>query len=94
MEHFKLLETIREKIDIVDYTIIKLLVKRRGLVQKAGKYKYKRKIPYWQNDRVKEIMKTRTKLGKKLGLKEELVLNIFKTIINFAMKEEKNINKK
>ena len=88
MVHSKVLEIMRKEIDNIDSSIIKLFAKRCELVRKVGRYKRESNIPYWQNDRVKEVIKTRIQLGKKLGLEEKFVKDIFESVIKFAMDEE------
>jgi len=83
------LEVIRKKIDAIDNSIVKLLSRRWDLVKKAGRCKRERKIAYWQASRVKEVIKTRTELGKKLGLPGKFVKIMFTNIVKFAMDEER-----
>ncbi len=82
------LQALRKEIDRLDEALLRMLADRRGLVRKAGKYKEEKGMPYWQDERVKEILKTRTEWGKALGLNEKFVSHLFDDIINFSMEEE------
>lgn len=84
---------IRSEIDSIDNKIISLLAKRVSLVKRIGEYKnrYNRKI--LDLDRIKQMLKEKEKLAKRLDLDVDLVNNIFKKIIEDSMKTQKRLKK-
>ncbi len=73
-------EQLRGKIDNVDRQLVEMLAARMALVEKMAEYKRDNNVTLFQPDRWKEILKTRTVLGERLGLYPELVEEIYKII--------------
>ena len=83
------IEELRKEIDLLDSALIYLIAERQYLAKRIGTCKRQAGLPLWANKRVKNIIQTRTKLGKSLGLSKELVSRIFHVLIDSAMEEEK-----
>lgn len=89
MDNKKLtLDDFREQIDAVDEKIIKLLAERMEVVKKVGEYKASRGIPPLDEKRWREVLDSKLKQAKALGLSEELVRDIYERIHQEALKLE------
>ncbi|SHK51986.1 chorismate mutase [Paramaledivibacter caminithermalis] len=85
------LKFYRSKIDEIDESIIKKLGERFCIIHKIALFKRKKNIPMMQSNRVKEVFETRKKSGQLVGLREELIEELFQVIINNACKIENEI---
>ncbi len=87
------MKELRKKINQVDSEILKLLAKRRDLSKKIVELKNQTSLR--DENREKEMLKQLVELGKKEDLNQELVLKIFKEIIDDSVKLQSEIlNKK
>lgn len=84
---------IRKKIDKLDLELIKILSKRRDLIEDVIRYKKKNKIPIMQKKRLDSIFKKRKKLAMKFGLDPKFIKHIFWDIINESIKIQKKLMK-
>ncbi len=84
------LDFFRSQIDEIDKNILELLADRSNLVRKIWEYKKKNKMPAFQPDRCKEILKSRKALAKELGLKENFVEKIWNEIHNYFLELQKS----
>jgi chorismate mutase len=80
VEFQSVVEQTRSQIDNVDRQMVEMLAARMTLVERLAEYKRDNNVTLFQPDRWKEILKTRTDLGTKLGLYPELVEEIYKII--------------
>lgn len=82
------LRELREIINTVDAQIITLLAKRMDAVRLVGEYKAARNIPPLDARRWREVLDSKLKQAKALGLSEDLVKEIYETIHKHALKLE------
>ena len=75
----KLLE-FRAKIDMLDFQIINLLNSRKTIVELIAKFKKENKLTIFQIERWFEIISSRKKGAKQLGLDQQIVSEIFDLI--------------
>ena len=85
------LTEIREHLDRIDNAIVLLLAERLSLIPHVAKYKMKNNIPRYQPEREKLILEKKAELGKKHGLRQEYVRDIFTKIIKESHVVEKEI---
>lgn len=82
------IESFRKKIDLIDNQIIDLLARRLAIVKKLGRWKKQRDLPSLDKTRWQEVLVSRMKKAKKLGISAKLVKKIYETIHNEALKIE------
>lgn len=75
-----LLQELRSQIDSIDDELLNLLAKRSEISSKIGNIKKENNLAVLQLDRWNTILSNHIKKGKSLGLKEELVKEIFELI--------------
>ncbi len=75
-----LLQELRSQIDSIDDELLNLLAKRSEVSSKIGNIKKENNLAVLQLDRWNTILSNHIKKGKSLGLKEELVKEIFELI--------------
>jgi chorismate mutase len=74
------LEELRNRIDSCDHDLLVTLVNRMMVSEKIGKYKKKKKMSVVQKSRYNEVLESRLREGKGIGLSEEFVEGLFKFI--------------
>lgn len=80
-EFANILEALRNRIDSIDHQMIELLAQRMNVVEEIGKYKSQKQVTILQLRRWEQIVNTRIKLGKALGLSEDFIKNYFSLYI-------------
>lgn len=75
-----LLQELRTQIDNIDDELLKLLARRSEISSKIGVIKKENNLTVLQLDRWNSILSNHIERGKKLGLKEELVKEIYELI--------------
>lgn len=79
------LNTLRGRIDFIDKNVITSLKIRFDAVKKIGEFKRKHDLPLCDRKRQKEVLRMRIKQGKKSGLNEKFVKNLYNLIFNEAL---------
>ncbi len=87
----KKLNILRQEIDKIDKKILKLLKQRLQIVEKIGLWKRQNKKPVLDNKRWGEVLRSKMRLGKKLGLNEILIKEIYYLIHKEALEIENNL---
>lgn len=82
------IETLRERIDVVDKEIIDLLASRMELVEQIGKYKKEANITVYQHHRWEEVLSKVTSEATKKGLDKKFVEDLFNLIHQAAIKQQ------
>lgn len=82
------LENWREKIDDIDEKILKLLAKRKSLVEKIGKYKKQNNIPSLDEKRWNQILTLSLKNAESLKLSKIFVKNLMTLIHKYSLKTQ------
>jgi chorismate mutase len=75
-----LLHDLRTEIDEVDEELLHLLKKRIEIVEKIGLVKEENDVTVFQLDRWIEILNSRGALATKLGISEDFIIDVFKSI--------------
>ncbi len=88
------LEEIREHIDRLDTALLLLLAERQSLMPYVAEEKRKKNLPIAHPKREQEIIKEKTELGKKYGLRKEYLEKIYRIIIEESKYIQENILKK
>lgn len=83
------LEKLRETIDSLDHSLIKVLARRFSVVQRIGELKRAMKEPVLQTRRRNEILRTRKRHARELGLDPEFIARIFEFIQKEAIALQK-----
>ena len=71
----------RKKIDKLDYKLVKIIAKRKRIVEKVKKYKKQNNINLEDKKREEQLLTKNKKLAKRLNLNPELIEDILKQII-------------
>ena len=86
------MKEIREKIDEIDWRILKLISERFALLPDVLKYKIENNLPIKDNKREKEVIKDRMEKAKALGINPKFSQTLFKKIMEEARRiQKKNI---
>ena len=85
------LSKLRQQIDELDHEILRLLEKRKHIVEIIGELKRKNNITVLQFKRWFEIVNDRSQLARILGLEEDVVLEIFQLIHRSSIKIQQQI---
>jgi len=80
------IESLRERINDFDNSIIKILTQRMKVVKKVGEFKKKKNMPLCDRKRQAEVLKIRIKQGKSGGLNEKFVKKLYNLIFNEALR--------
>lgn len=79
----------RVKIDECDKQIIEALAKRMKAVEKVGVLKKRHNVPPLDPARWQQVLNSKMKKAKSLGLDPEMVKKIYNIIHEYALKIEK-----
>ncbi len=71
---------LRERIDVVDRNLIKIIRERLDIVQAMGECKRRSNVTALQPGRWEEVLKTRAAIAAELGLPEEFIREIYELI--------------
>ena len=85
------LNELRKKLNLIDTEFLNVLAKRVNAVRDIEDFKSENNVSAFEVVRLKEILESRTLNGKKLGLDESMVEEIYKTLFrnSFQLKIEK-----
>jgi len=75
-----LLEKLRFEIDHIDKELLTILARRVEKIKEIGHYKKENNITVLQMDRLRQMMISRLKMGKKLGLDNKFVLKMLQLV--------------
>lgn len=85
------IEQTRIRIDSIDAQILELLSNRMRLVEQIGQYKRNNNVTVVQRERWEEVYRSRTELGKSLGLSEEYVKRLLELVHKESIKRQADI---
>jgi chorismate mutase len=88
------LSILREQIDQLDDEIMQKLSARMKISEKIGQYKKENNVTILQVNRWEEIIQTRIKLGKAMGLNEEFTADLLKLIHHESIQVQTRIMNK
>jgi len=84
----------RNKIDVLDYQIIKLLNGRKNIVEAIANFKNENKLTIFQIERWFEILKTRKEIANNLGLDTQMIAEFFELIHKYSILTQTKIMRK
>ncbi len=87
LESSAIFDLWRNQIDVLDNILIETLNQRMQIVSEMGDYKKQNDLPLFQPERWHEILKSRRKSAKTIGVDEELVSTIVEAIHLSALKK-------
>ena len=82
---------VRNEIDNIDSEIIKLLSTRFGYVREVVKYKENTDSGIEATDRRAAVIASRRQWAKEAGLSPDVIENIYNTLIDYFIEEEKKL---
>jgi chorismate mutase len=85
------LDTLRSKIDSIDFQLLELLLQRMNVVEELGIYKSINNVSIFQLRRWKQIIETRMDYGVKLGLNQEFIKEILQLIHDESIKKQTEV---
>ncbi|MFW0717748.1 chorismate mutase [Pedobacter sp. N23S346] len=85
------LESNRKKIDSLDKQLIELMAKREVIVKEIGIYKAKNHIPPLQAARFQQVLQKNIEAGKKQGLSQDFVTEVFNAIHKESLRIEEDV---
>lgn len=80
------LEAIRRQLDILDRSLMYILVKRMSLMPLVVKAKKEKGLPAYQPDREKSMYASMELFAKETGLNPDMLSDVFKVIIKDAIR--------
>jgi len=89
-----LLQDLRTEIDELDEELLHLLKKRLIIVDKIGDFKQENDVTVFQLDRWIEILNSRSRIAKELGISEAFVIEVFKSIHKESIRLQSNFKQK
>ena len=84
----------RKEIDKVDEELVNVLSKRIKIIEEIGRYKAKQNIAPLQPKRWQDVLQSKMKKAKKLGLSDDLIKEIYETIHKHALELEESMKRK
>ena len=85
------LNLLRQQIDTIDNELIEVLCKRMNVSRDIGQYKKEHRMPVFQVGRHDDVMKTRIKLAKEMGLNEDFMKTVLSAIHEESVRLQINI---
>ena len=86
-----ILEQLRFEIDHIDKELLTILTRRLHKIEEIGYYKKENNITVLQMDRLRQMMISRLKLGKDLGLDSKFVLKLLQLVHKDSIQVQTNI---
>ena len=84
----------RNRIDVLDKEIVKILAHRKEIVEEIAKFKQRNKITILQIERWIEILQNRKQDVKEFGLDEKTIVDIFELIHKYSILVQANLSQK
>ena len=87
------LESLRSKIDVLDYQLIDILKQRFAITNEIGEIKKSHNVAVLQIDRWKKVLESRSEYAERLGLSHELIAALFSEIHKESIREQSKDSK-
>lgn len=84
------LNNLRNKIDIIDDKILKLLSERTGISQKVGELKRERGVTVFDEQRWQVVLQSNLRKAEQLNLSKEFVKKIYTIVHQYSLRVQKN----
>ena len=85
------LNELRHEIDQIDAELLEIIARRKRVVEEIGHYKKENNVTIFQIERWLEILKSRRENGAKIGLNENLVMEIFSLLHKHSIRLQNHI---
>lgn len=85
------LNLLRQQIDTIDNELLEILNKRMRISREIGQYKKEHRMPVFQVDRHDNIMQSRVKTAKEMGMSEDFMKTILSAIHEESVRVQINI---
>lgn len=85
------LEELRRQIDVCDQDLLQLFEQRMKIATAIGEVKRQSNLTILQTNRWASLLQKRITLAKKLGLNEEFVIRIFKSVHQESMNQQNRV---
>lgn len=89
--NMKNIDTLRKKLDSIDTKLLNMLAQRMTIVEEIGKIKKEKGLKALDKKRWEDVLHTRKEIGKRLGLSEKFIENMWNLIHKQSLEKEKNI---
>ncbi len=85
------LHNLRNIIDEIDLRLVELVAKRMSIVKEVGEYKKARGIAPLDEKRWQEVLETKIKLARELGVSEDLIVDLYNRMHETALELESEV---
>ncbi|MCA6221499.1 chorismate mutase [Photorhabdus antumapuensis] len=82
------LTEFRKKINDLDHKLVAILAKRLDICREVAIYKLGNSVPVMQPNRVLEVKRRNSEIGRDLGLNPEFVMELYDLVIKEACRLE------
>jgi len=84
------IQSLRERIDMIDADLIDLIAERKKIAKRIGDIKKSKGMQVKDAKREKDVLDQRKKLAKKLDLDGKFITGLFQKLMDYAKKVQKN----
>ena len=88
------LTLLRQELDRIDNDIAEILAKRMRVCREIGQYKKEHGMRVVQGARYSDVIKSRSELGKELGMSEDFMRQVFTAVHEESVRQQLEIFKK
>jgi chorismate mutase len=85
------MESLRERIDVLDNRMLEIMARRMEVVQTIGQYKKDNRVTILQMQRWQNMLKNRIETGIKLGLNRKFLNKLMELIHNESIQKQNEI---
>ena len=85
------LQQLRHEIDLLDDDIFRKICARAKIVERIGRYKQENNVTILQVERWEEIIRTRSALGRELGIDDDFVMDLLRLIHHESIRVQERV---
>ena len=82
------LDSFRQKVNLVDAQLIKLMADRFQIIKQIGEYKREKNLSIYQPNRWQDVMESRIRAGANKGMTEKFMKNLLFAIYEESVKKQ------
>ena len=82
------LDSFRQKVNLVDAQLIKLMADRFQIIKQIGEYKREQNLAIYQPNRWQDVMESRIRAGVNKGMTEKFMKNLLFAIYEESVKKQ------
>lgn len=82
------MESLRSKIDVLDYQLLDILKQRFAITNEIGEIKKSHNVAVLQIDRWKKVLESRNEYASRLGLSQDFITALFSEIHKESIREQ------